>query len=387
MPFSQGSRSGLSYVPEVTFGVTPGSPSLVALPYKTHSLDLTKERVQSADIQPDRMLRFDRHGNRNAAGEIAVDLRKADYDPFIESALLSAFADSPTVATLTAAGSAGTATLTYATTTVPIFPVGSAITVAGMTPAGYNGTWTVTACTATSVSFASAATGAQTVAGTIKNRACKVGTTMKSFTIEDAAEDIAQYRLFTGMTVDSMAVSIKPNAMIETTFGFVGKDMTLSGASVDAVKTASSGNQPFDSYSGTIGVADASAVGGLTAIALITGIDFTITNSLAPTFVVGSSSTPQLEYGMATVEGTITAYFENATLINRFLNETTSAFQVTVNDPGGASNYTFHFPRVKFNGASVPVDGETSRIISLPFVALYDTVENTNIEIIRNPSA
>jgi hypothetical protein len=88
---------------------------------------------------------------------------------------------------------------------------------------------------------------------------------------------------------------------------------------------------------------------------------------------------------MATVEGTITAYFEDAALINRFVSETTSAFQVTVNDPSGASNYTFHFPRVKINGASVPVDGPTSRIVTLPFVALYDTAENSNIEIIRNP--
>jgi hypothetical protein len=133
-------------------------------------------------------------------------------------------------------------------------------------------------------------------------------------------------------------------------------------------------------------IGNASAVGGLTSVAIITGIDFTVSNALAPTFVVGSDSTPQLEFGMATVEGTITAYFEDASLINRFVNETTSAFQVTVNDPSGASNYTFHFPRVKINGASVPVDGPTSRIVTLPFVALYDTAENSNIEIIRNPT-
>jgi hypothetical protein len=156
---------------------------------------------------------------------------------------------------------------------------------------------------------------------------------------------------------------------------------------VDAVKTASSVNQPFDSYSGVMAIGNASATGGLTASAIITGIDFSVSNALAPTFVVGSDSTPQLEYGMATVEGTISAYFEDAALINRFLNETTSAFQITVNDPSGASNYTFHFPRVKINGASVPVDNPTSRIITLPFVALYDTAENSSIEVIRNSTA
>jgi Phage tail tube protein len=385
MPFSQNSRAGLSFVPEVTFGVTPGSPTLVSLPINTHSLDLSKERVTGNEIQPDRMLRVDRHGNRSVSGDIVVDLRKGDFDAFFESCLMSAFADSATLATLTATSSAGTATITFAAQTVPPYPVGSAITVAGITPAGFNGTWTVTACTTTSVSFLNGTAGPQTVAGTIKNRALKVGITPKSFSIEDAALDIAQFRLFTGMTVDTAAVSIKPNSMIATTFSLVGKDMTMSGTSVDPTKDPSSINQPFDSYSGTLSIGNAGAA--MTAVALITGIDFSISNSLAPTFVVGSSSTPQIEFGMCSVEGTITAYFEDATLINRFINETTSAFQVTVNDPSGASNYTFHFPRVKINGASVPVDGPTgSRVISLPFVALYDTAENTNIEIIRNPS-
>jgi hypothetical protein len=298
---------------------------------------------------------------------------------------MSAFADSPTIATLTATSAGGTATLTFASQTIPPFPVGSAITVTGVVPAGFNGTFTVTACTATSVSYLNATTGPQTTAGTIKNRALKIGTTPKSFSIEDAAADISQFRLFTGMTVDTLSVSIAPNSMISATFSMVGKDMTISGTSVDPTKTASSTNQPFDAYSGVMAIGNASAVGGLTSVAIITGIDFTVSNALAPTFVVGSDSTPQLEFGMATVEGTITAYFEDASLINRFVNETTSAFQVTVNDPSGASNYTFHFPRVKINGASVPVDGPTSRIVTLPFVALYDTAENSNIEIIRNP--
>jgi hypothetical protein len=384
MAFAQGSRSGLSYVVESVFGTTPASPSLIQLPYNTHSLAMTKDRVSGNEIQPDRMLRVDRHGNRQTGGDIVVDLRKADFDPFLESALMSAFADSATIATLTATSAAGTATLTFASQTIPPFPVGSAITVAGVTPSGFNGVFTVTACTATSVSYANATAGPQTVAGTIKNRVLKVGNTAKSMSIEDAADDITQFRLFTGMTVNTAAISIKPNAMIAATFSMIGKDMTISGSSLDAAKTASSTNQPFDAYSGTMAIGNASAA--LSSVATITGIDFSITNSLAATFVVGSATTPQLEFGMATVEGTITAYFEDASLINRFVNETTSAFQVTVNDPSGASNYTFHFPRVKINGAAVPVGGPTSRIVTLPFVALYDTVENSNIEIIRNPS-
>lgn len=306
MPFSQGSRSGLSYVAETTFGTTPATPALIQLPINTHSLDLTKERVTGNEIQPDRMPRVDRHGNRSVAGDIVVDLRKGDFDPFIESAFMN----------------------TFSTNTL------------------------------------------------------KIGSTVKSFSIEDAATDIAQFRLFTGATVSSMAVSIKPNQMVTGTFSMIGKNMTISGTSVDPTKTASSTNQPFDAYSGTLKIADAGGV--LASSAIVTGFDFSINNALAPTFVVGSSTTPQLEFGMATVEGTITAYFEDAALINRFLNETQTALEVSVDDPTGSSDYTFLFPRVKINGASVPVDNPTSRIITLPFVALFDTTEATNIKLTRS---
>ena len=100
MAFAQGSRSGLSYIVESTFGTTPAG-NFTAIPYNSHSLNLTKERVSGNEIQPDRMLRVDRHGNRQAAGDIVVDLRDGNFDPFLESALQNTWDTSPS----TAAGS------------------------------------------------------------------------------------------------------------------------------------------------------------------------------------------------------------------------------------------------------------------------------------------
>lgn len=301
MAFAQGSRSGLSYIVESTFGTTPAG-DFTAIPYNTHSLNLTKDRVTGNEIQPDRMLRVDRHGNRQTGGDIVVDLRDGNFDPFLESALQN--------------------------------------------------TWAITAL--------------------------KVGTTPKYFSIEDAANDIAQYRVFTGMSVSSMSVSIAPNQMVATTFSMIGKDMTIGGTgkTVDAATIA----QPFDAYSGDVNIGD---VGGASASAIVTSIDFSIDNAMAPTFVVGDDATPFLESGMATVEGTFTAYFENAALINRFINETETALNVSVDDPTGANAYTFTFPKIKINGADVPVDGTGSRIITLPFVALYDATAETNLQITR----
>lgn len=305
MPFAQGSRSSLSYQVETTFGVAPVTPTLVDLPFVSHTLNLTKERVQSGDILQDRMVRHDRHGNRSAAGDIVVELRKGVYDDFLASAFMN--------------------------------------------------TWST--------------------------NVIKPGITPSYMHIEDSLNDISQHRLFTGMAVSQAAFTIRPNEMVTTTFSMVGKDMTVSGTSFDATKTAAALNAPFDAYSGSLDIGNNG--GALSAIATITSIEFSINNSLAPTFVVGSASTPQLEYGMAMVEGTITAYVEDLTLINRFLNETETALEVAVDDPTAASTYTFLFPRVKFNGADIPVDGPTSRIINIPFVSIYDTVEACNLKLTR----
>lgn len=301
MAFAQGSRSSLSFIVESTFGTTPAG-NFTNLPFSTHSLNLTKDRVAGNDIQADRMPRVDRHGNRQVAGDIVVDLRDGDYDSFLESAMLN--------------------------------------------------TW------ATNV--------------------LKVGTTPKFFSVEDYAADIDQARVFTGLSVSSLAISLAPNQMVTTTFGMVGKDMTISGT--EKTQDDASGAAPFDAYSGDISIGN---VGAGSAVAIVTGLDFTLTNSFAPTFVIGDDSAPSLEYGRAEVEGTLTAYFEDASLINRFLNETETEIEVSVDDPTGGNTYTFLFPKVKINSADVGVDGPTSRMISLSFVALYDATEGTNLKITR----
>ena len=218
--------------------------------------------------------------------------------------------------------------------------------------------------------------------GTWATNVLKVGSTVKSFSIEEASEDIAQFRLFTGCVVNQLSVDVRPNQNVKTTFDLVGKDMTIAGTSVDAVKTAAAANQPHDSFSGFIKLGNAGSAG--TTSTVITAMNFSLSNDLGPTFTVGALTTPQLEYGRAMVSGELTAYFEDATLINRFLNETETAVELQVGSPTATSSYNFLFPRVKFDGAKLGLNTLKSRTITIPFVALYDTTEATVLKITRN---
>lgn len=300
MPFNQGSRTGLAFVEEVTFGTTPVTPTMVDLPFNTHSLDLSKSAVTSSQIRPDRQVQVFRHGQRQVGGSIEVEFRADAYDILLESAC---FGD---------------------------FSVGGVL---------------------------------------------KVGTTPKFMTVEERNLDITQYRRFTGCGVSSLAVNCTPNQMVTMNFNLVGKDMTTSASPLDASIDAAPAEPPFDSFTATI------SEGG-SALAIVTSVNFTIDNALSPTFVVGSATTPQLEYGMANVSGELTCYFENLTLYNKFINETESSLVLTLTD--GDDTYEFDFHKIKYSGGSLPLQSPQSRILTMPFVALLDVAESTNLTITKS---
>lgn len=312
MAFAQGSRSRLSFAPEASFGTLPSAPVITELPFKTHSLSLSKERVQGADIRANRMLAIDRHGNRSAGGSIEVDLRRGDYDAFLESVMFNEF---------------------------------------GIATADLD--------------------------------ELVIGTTPRYLTIEDGALDIGQYQQYSGMAVNSATFNIAPNQMVQTTFEMVGKDMVQASSEI-GTPGAPGGFEPFDSYNGSLfegGTASGDAICNISAL------NFSITNALSPVYAIlcgaDSEAAAQLEYGMATVEGTLTAYYEDATLINKFLNETETSLSITIDDTTGTNEYTFLMPRVKYNGATTAVANPQSRFIELPFVALLDSGTDTLLKITR----
>lgn len=204
----------------------------------------------------------------------------------------------------------------------------------------------------------------------------ELGTTLKTYTFEDGALDIAQYRLFTGCGINTFGLSIRPNEIVTASFGLVGKTATISGTPQDASPTAASTNEPFDSFTGSISV-DGSPV------AIVTGIDLSVENNIEQAFVIGSDSAAQLEYGRGRVTGQLSLYYEDADFLNYFINETEVDLSFVLDDGVSGNEYTFSLPRIKINGGDVPLDNEQSRIITAPFTGLYSSVDTYSLRITK----
>lgn len=214
------------------------------------------------------------------------------------------------------------------------------------------------------------------VAGTDRLR---VGTTRRSFTIERNFADIAQRLRYTGCEFNSFNLSVAPNQIVTATWGIIGKDQdSNNGAIAGATYAATQGGCPFDSFSGSV-------TEGGSAIGIITAIDLTLENGIEPSFVVGSPVTAGNTIARSNVTGSLTAYFENMVLLNKFLNETASSLVFTLQNEAG-SVLRFELPNIKYGSGQPDVSGDGSVTISLDFQALYDATATSNLVIDRTPA-
>ncbi len=113
--------------------------------------------------------------------------------------------------TTAASGTGSTATIT--TTSAHGLYVGESVTVAGVTPVGYNGTYVITGVTTNTVSYASATTGAQTIAGTISR-------SVASTTVTPHAQ-----KGVTQKTISNKALETRVATLTSTAHGFSANDV------------------------------------------------------------------------------------------------------------------------------------------------------------------
>lgn len=218
-----------------------------------------------------------------------------------------------------------------------------------------------------------------TLCGTWATNVLISGTTRRSYTIERHHQDIGKYLRSTGCQFNTMSLSVAPNSMVTGSFGIIGSGFVSSASALgSATYSAESTTAPFDSFTGAI-------TEGGSAIAIITALELNIDNGMEALYVVGSSDTLLPSIGKSTVTGSVTAYFQDTALMDKFVNETTSAIQFTLTDALG-NDYIVLLPKVKYNSGNPEVSGPGAITLSLDFVALYNSTSDQQIKITRVPA-
>jgi hypothetical protein len=375
-------QTTIAYKAETVFGTAPGATAAKYLRRVSSGLNTNKDTFASAEVRSDQQVADMRHGGRSARGNVEGELSTVTYDDFFEAALRGTWAagvsatnaDFATGMTIATSGSTSTLTFVGAGNLLTKgFKVGDVVRLSGATNPANNGrNLRIVALTSLVMTVAGVlvTTGQQASGWTVAvaGRKLTMGTTKRSFTLEQAMADAATYELFTGMRVGGFTLGVQPNGMTSVGWEFQGQNGVANATGYFTTPAAE----------GTTGVV--SGIDGALRLngveqAIVTGLQVNFTNNLSASPVIGSVVVPDIFYGSMVCTGSVSAYIENADLLNAFLNETEVDLVAQLQASGTAPQdfLAFNMQRVKLSGATKTIGPDGGVIAQFPFQALLKT--------------
>lgn len=365
----------------------------------TSTIDLSKETYKSNEILPSQQHRDMRHGVRSVTGTINGELSPGTYRGFMESvlranAITSALVTSGGVTTVTAAvtsGNEGTFTRTTGAWVTDGFRVGMVVRFVWASGATTNNNrnFLITALSLAGAAsnimtgvmlddspVVARATGTSTTCTAVSNSitAAIASHTKDYWTIEHNYTDITQVEYFTDCVIGQMNIKCPATGMVTVDFPIVGLDMTTgTTAHFATTPAAASTTSILASVNGALYVAG-------NAVGTITSIDISVNGNVASMGgVVGTNVAPDVQRGVLEVTGSMSVFFQDATMRDYFINETEVSIVVafTTSNSSTAEFITITMPRVKVGGATKD-DGQKGLIMTMPFTALENTTDTSH---------
>jgi hypothetical protein len=211
--------------------------------------------------------------------------------------------------------------------------------------------------------------------GTWATNVLKLGTVQRSFAIEEGFTDIGQYHTFNGCVIDSMQLSVSTDNFVSIKFSFLGaNESAFSTTSICTTPTAVTSKPKFYHVGGTF------KEGG-TAVGYLTSVQFQLNNGLDASNALGASGVRAITSGRAELTGKATALFEDATMYNKFKNNTDSSIEFTLTD--GTNSHAYLLPKVKYTKAQINGNSDGPLVVELDFTAVYDTTTATSLRLTR----
>jgi hypothetical protein len=387
MTLASGLFRQVSIKKETTFGTAPATTLWTPLRRKRSNIDLSKETYASEEIATSQQVRDMRHGVRSIKGTIEGEMAPGAYSAIFEAMLRKDWAAGTSIAlaatTLDIAGTGPTYTLTrsagsWITDGIKAGDVVRITVGAGLTTSNLNKNLLVTAVTSATILTVivlngsglvdDAATASCTVAVTGKKAwAPASGHTDYSYAIEHWHSDVVQNELFTGCKFTKADIDLPATGMSAATFEVMGQNVATATSRYSTTWNAAN-------TAGLLAAVNGAVVVGGTAIGRLLSLKLTINSAQKGDPVVGSNILPALLAGRITCEGEFTAYFEDASIRDLFINETETsiAIALTCNNTSTSDLLTFVMPRIKLGGAS-KADSESALIMTCPFTGLENT--------------
>lgn len=381
-------RTALYYGEEVTWG-TLATCTFQELRFTGESFAYNITNITSAEIRSDRQITDLIQTGADNSGGFNFELSYDSFNELLEGALWS---DWSTALAISASGIgidvAGTLTAgtgaTDDTANFSLATVGQWIELRGSSNATNNGYYQITAkasyesMTIAPVPDATVASGTDTI--TIGGSYLRNGTTEHSYSVIRYHGGLAagQYFTFLGQVVNTFNLAAQSASILTGSFDFIGKSaaLTQSSASVSGA-TAAGTNSVLNAVSN---VAEVKEAGSEVASCLVQGLDFTVANNVRGLQSIGQLGNCDIGVGKCDVTGTLTAYFKDNSLYDKYLAGTASSLSYKVEDSSGNA-YIIDMPQIEFESDGINAGGQDQDVMeTLGFRAYMDPTYGYTIQ-------
>lgn len=212
--------------------------------------------------------------------------------------------------------------------------------------------------------------------GAWTTNALKIGSTQRSFAIEQSFVDIDQHRVFNGVVVNTMSMEITTDSLVKATFGLMGKSTTpFSQTRIDESPDAITSKDKFYHEGGTFNE------GGV-AVGYLSALSFELNNNVTGNNALGVVGVRSMTSGKVNVTGSVTGLFESVALYNKFKDNTDTSLSFTL--VAGLETLQFTFHKVKYTSGNITMNGDAGVTVELAFEALYDSTALNTLTVTRS---
>lgn len=340
-PF-KGANTAHFYIPEVTAGVTPTNPAWYPLRNTSGVPALTRDALVSNELDGSRETSAIRTGNKQVAGEFAIELSSQSQDELLAGAMTANWVAGSTIAGLTIDVSASGKTFTRSagdfTTEIE---VGDLVQFPGLT--GENAkpfiATAVTALVVTGASIIASLADETDVSTSLvvgdkleTGNLCKTYSVLTVFTGKCGTVDA--YLLTRGVEFSGFTIEQAVNAMVTGSFPFIGLNQeVLTSLPAGSTFPHSFDAQPFSSV-------DVAAFNGTAQLKLIDTFTITNDNAASAQFELGNASVAFVERGRAANTFSLAGKLYDMALMQQFLNEDQIELTSVLTGPMGAMSFT-----------------------------------------------
>jgi hypothetical protein len=215
---------------------------------------------------------------------------------------------------------------------------------------------------------------------TIFGQTAKNGAYQRSFTFEKYFEDVSESFAYAGMSVDTLDLKIESEKILTGNFSFIGKDAVLGSAPIGSVYT----DPPTTPImSANFNVSNVKIDGVAVQACLIESMNMSIKNNVEGKPAVGTFGYCRASVGSFGLDGALNMYFNDATMYEKFLNNTAFSLSFMLTD-GGRYTYVITMPKLKLSSDTVNSKAKNSDVMDdAKFAALAYATTNCMIQIDR----